>query len=561
MRPLTLLKRLEKIKAEYGAEGARRKTDLLRQLARRRMTSAAQVERLHEVLCFLRAYPDDRQILRQVESMLETFDGRSDLKRHREELEDSGIAGTDLYFSFFYFTALWLAEHCPESLEVDWPEFVHESRLEEILQFLVPYSETLGLDMLPYKGKRWLHELKGQNETDASFLIGRIPRLRADAFAQEMLYESLDVPLRLRPGRKVPSRSRAKDRRASIVYQRQPLDRRRPVLTDALDAVQLSAQPVEGARSQELIDLMRAAMAVRHRDLYTFSHVNPEDVFLVDAGEGLQFVGFGTTPLRRLMLETLYGFITLKNGVPIGYVLTSSMFGSTEIAYNVFDSFRGGEAGHIFGRVLALARQMLGATAFSIDPYQLGHNNAEGLESGAWWFYYKLGFRPHDSYVKQLLREELARMNRDPEHRSSTEVLNELSSAHMFWYVGRPRSDVMGRVEIGRIGLAVNRMMARRFGVEREEGIDTCTREAQQLVGQRSLSRFSDDERRAFERWSPLVLLLPGVKRWSAEERRDLGRIMRAKGSRRETEFLRRFHAHPRLHSALIDLARSRTAR
>ena len=35
----------------------------------------------------------------------------------------------------------------------------------------------------------------------------------------------------------------------------------------------------------------------------------------------------------------------LEAGLPIGYVLASSLFGSTEIAYNVFETFRGAEAG------------------------------------------------------------------------------------------------------------------------------------------------------------------------------------------------------------------------
>ncbi len=30
---------------------------------------------------------------------------------------------------------------------------------------------------------------------------------------------------------------------------------------------------------------------------------------------------------------------------------------------------------------------------FTVYPYQLGYGNDEGLKSGAWWFYQKLGFR------------------------------------------------------------------------------------------------------------------------------------------------------------------------
>ena len=62
----------------------------------------------------------------------------------------------------------------------------------------------------------------------------------------------------------------------------------------------------------------------------------------------------------------------MKNGVPIGYVLFSSLFESTEVAFNVFDTFRGAEAAHVLSRVLAVGHRLFGASTFSIDPYQLG---------------------------------------------------------------------------------------------------------------------------------------------------------------------------------------------
>jgi hypothetical protein len=53
---------------------------------------------------------------------------------------------------------------------------------------------------------------------------------------------------------------------------------------------------------------------------------------VVEFAGGLAFACLGAIPARRLMLESVYGFLTLKNGVPIGYVLTSALFGSSELA-------------------------------------------------------------------------------------------------------------------------------------------------------------------------------------------------------------------------------------
>ena len=136
-------------------------------------------------------------------------------------------------------------------------------------------------------------------------------------------------------------------------------------------------------------------MVTRQRDLDAFSYGDPRDVRLVDCGDGLAFACIGVLPERRLLLESVYGFLTLKNGVPIGYVLTSALFGSAEIAYNVFETFRGAEAGaRLRARARHGARTCSAPTPSRSTPTSSATATTEALASGAWWFYQKLGFRP-----------------------------------------------------------------------------------------------------------------------------------------------------------------------
>ncbi len=83
LKASTLLRRLEKLKTAYGNDAPGQKLELLRPLERRRLQRATEVYRLHEVLCFLHAYPDSKPILHQVEQMLAGFSQRADLIRHR----------------------------------------------------------------------------------------------------------------------------------------------------------------------------------------------------------------------------------------------------------------------------------------------------------------------------------------------------------------------------------------------------------------------------------------------------------------------------------------------
>ena len=84
--PASPLAALERIKDRYGAGAGAAKRALLKRLERMRLKSAAQVTRLHEALCFLRAYPDEARLRAQVVRMLSAFSRRSDLRTHRQAL-------------------------------------------------------------------------------------------------------------------------------------------------------------------------------------------------------------------------------------------------------------------------------------------------------------------------------------------------------------------------------------------------------------------------------------------------------------------------------------------
>ncbi len=551
-----LLARLERLKASYGSGAAASKLDLLTRLERRRLAGAGQVERLHEVLCFLAAYPDNPEILVSADRMREGFAARSDLRRHRAELADSGIAGTPIRYRFYWVMASWLARHWPECLRIDWAEFDNEEKLDRILYLLATQSELPALDEIDLPTREWIERLKGPDETDAAFLVRRFAAMPFDTFWRERLFEELDVPFRLDPGPGTPSRTRARYRGVPVVYQRKPLSRERPDLRREILRPPKAVRPVSRREAGKLVDLAREAMVTRSRDLDVFANADPDDVRLVDCGGGLQFACYGVLVERRLLLEAVYGMLTLKSGVPIGYVLASGFLRSSEIAFNVFETYREAESARVLGRVLGMVRHLFGADTFTIDPYQLGHDNQEGLESGAWWFYYKLGFRPHDPEIKRLLRGELKKMKANPRHRSSIAALQNLSADNVYFFLNKPRESILGRFSLSGVAEKVTDYLARRFGADREGGIRTCAEEAARLLGVRTFKSFSPGERLAWNRWSPLVMVLPGIERWNQADRKALVGVMRAKGGRRESDYVLRLNRHRKLQAALEKLAR-----
>ncbi len=540
--------------SDFGEGRSTRKLELLNVLHRRRLSSASEVLQLHEGLCFLRAYPDDAQLLEQVEGMLAVFAGRSDLRKHTDALADTGIAGTPIYFRFFPAMAHWLARRWGAYLSIDWAEFDNAEKLEVWLPWLTSYCEMMGLDEYAFETREWIDRLKGPRQTDATFLLARLERMRMSPQTREVVVEDLDTPFCLWPGPDTPARTREKYERAAITYQTTPLASSRP----SLDEIAEQKPPLRYLAPREgekLIALARAAMATRSRDLDAFAYGSKHDVMLVDCVDGFEIACVGLSPERRFLLETMVGYLVLKNGVPIGYGAITCSFGSAEIAFTVFDTFRSGQASQIFGWVLAMAHHVFGADTITLDPYQIGKDNEDALRSGAWWFYQKLGFRPRHDVALGIMRRELKRMKARPRHRSSVATLERLAEHGLFLNLAEPREDVLGVLPLANVGLHCTKFLAERFGSDREGGARVCAQEACELLGLRTYGRLKPNERTAWRRWAPLVAILPNVARWGAANRRALAALIRAKGSAHELDYLRRFNAHSLLRKSLRRLA------
>ncbi len=555
--PARALKELEALKLHFGDGAAARKAGLLGILEHATLNSARDVLRLHEAAAFLRAYPDDAPLLNIVERLLAGFADRRDLRRFRRQLDDSGIAGTEIHYSFYSATARRLAACWGQHLHVHWSLSGPLDKLEERLALLASYAESPGLDEYAMPLAKWVARLKGPGETDAQFLVRRFAQVGRTPAARDALFDEMEIWMTLRPGPTTPSRTTAKFPRPRTHFQAGPLHRGRRDIRRDLAQPPLSIRPVSLKEGRTLIGLARNAMVTRSRDLDAFIHGDPRDVRLIDGSDGLEFACIGVEPRHRLMLESVYALLTLKNGVPIGYVLISALMGSSELAYNVFDTWRGGEAGFVYGRILALTRALFGSNSFTVYPYQQGGDgNSEGLKAGAWWFYQKLGFRSREPAILALMHKELKKMAATPSHRSSIATLQSLAAGNVYWYAGQPRDDVIGIFPLYRVGLAISDYLAARFGSERERGEQVCAQEAAALCGARAWRRWPADERLWWTRWSSLVLILPGVERWSTDEKAGLVRVVRAKGSRRESDFVRLFDAHRKLRAALRALVK-----
>jgi len=552
-----LVEALAAAAARYSPEDQKQKCRLLESLEGCAIRHPGALVRFHEALCFLQAYPDDARVLELVDKALAGFASRvARLGPSPHRLHDSGIGGATLDYPFGYPMARWLVGRFPRDTEIAWSRFDDADRLDETLSLLATAAEGDAFSEGGMGWRQWLRVAKGGRRlSDLAVVLELFARTGLPEETRDWLFESVALPILWRPCGAGASRTLARLPSRRVFFHPAGLDRSAGDLVEALRR----PPPLVRARrdrAEALIEAARVAMATRQRELHAFSHPNPDDVLLVDAGRGLTLVFIGIAPDFRLPLEGYYGFLVLKNGVPVSYGGGWELFGTLDFAVNIFASFRQGESAYLATQLLRAYRRIFNMKTVVVDRYQLGHESTEALRSGSFYFYHRLGFRPRDPGVVRVLAEERAKIAGDASYRSPIPVLKRLAAAEVYLTLPGGLAAPERRLRATDVSALVARMIAREFGGDRSLATRASTERVGRTLGAARRAGWPAAERRAFARMSLVAALIPDLGTWSSAERRALVALMRAKGGDSEMDYTRRLDGHLRLRRSLEALAR-----
>lgn len=434
---MTLLEQIEQWKRRRG-EDPHPLERLLADAAKERIVDAPSVARLHEALLFLRAYPHSKRVANLADEILKDFSVRTsslsgDLSA-LEEAEISGIAGTRMSAVHSYETARSLAARYPSAIDVDWEWCEDPGRAAPVVAAIAPPAAEEWPVEAHMPVPEWVEALKAPGETSLEWILKGVSRLPCSLRQRAAMYDSMGLLLTWNLGDSAAARTHTRLQARTLFIHREPLIQRREVsLETELAGQPLPVRKLPVREARLLLNLIVDTSAVRYRDLYGFMHPDIHHVYRADAGRGVEIVLFGVSPEWRLPLRAYHGGMFFKNGVPAGYVEVLSFFERAEVGFNLYYTFRDGETAWIYAQLLKLCRQLLGVTHYHLDPYQIGHENEEAIESGALWFYRKLGFRSVDPGLARLMEKEERRMRSDPARRTPARTLRKLSSRPMIY--------------------------------------------------------------------------------------------------------------------------------
>jgi hypothetical protein len=547
------LPELEALKGRLGESD----TNILRALktlSKAKPTDAESLIRLHETLLFLRAYPHTQNVLRLTEQMLKSFPEHVSRLRETEadlspldDPEVSGIAGTSVTSNFSYKIVRWLVAKYPTQISIDWDWLENEDQLGATLPRFLPLLEDDAMVEAHVPFSEWLRLARGR-KSEIVWLTERFESLPVPDKARAELYESLKLHVTWK-FESSASRTAMRLPVKKAFFHAQPLIKRREIsLAAELNGSAIPVEKLSHSAGEKILDLARETSAVRYRELHGFTHGDPARVLRADLGRGTEAFVMGVPSQNRLPLRAYHAALIFKNGVPVAYFEGLSIFERMESGFNLYYTFRDGETAWLYARILQLMRQLLGVSVFSIDPYQVGHENEEGIESGAFWFYRKLGFRPIRPDLMKLTLAEERKMAADPWHRTSARTLRKLAAGHLLFELTPSPGRAWDRFEVRNIGLAVQRRMAREFS-GKPENIRT---QSEALVGRVLGLSTREVTTKTFTDLALVLAMIPNIARWSGQEKALARRVITAKAGEDEAQYLKQMQKHASLRASLI---------
>jgi hypothetical protein len=533
---------------------------LLASLRNRRPPDVDSLIRFHDALLFLRAFPQSAEVVQRTDSLLADVGQQvaslreAGLNVSRLDQEDvSGIAGTCLRDKFTYEVALWLTQRYSEQIRAEWDVDEQARRLGASLPRFVPLIEDDCLVEADTPYLKWLGNAGGQGH-ELDWLLRRIQSSPNPISEKTELYDALGLELHWELGDSVASRTLARRPVAEFFFHQEPLIRRNQVsLAQELNSAPLVVRKLSSSEGEEILDMCRDAVTVRYRELYGTTRGDPSQVWEADAGRGVRIFAWGLASDRRLPLRAYHAGFTLKNGVPINYIEGISLFEWMEIGFNTFYAYRDGETAWIYSKVLHLFHQLTGVTCISVYPYQLGHENEEAIQSGAFWFYRKLGFRPGQLELLELTRKEERKMAANSKHRTSAATLRKLAAGHAFYEIGAGPHGLWDTFSTRNLGLAVQMQMAKEYAGNPDAMFRSAGSRLARVLNVDPNS-YAATERKAFNNFAFLLCLARDLEKWETADKRALLDIIRAKAAPDETVYLRLLQQHETLRETLRKL-------
>lgn len=513
---------------------------LLQVLASAGFNNSKLILEYHQLLLFLCAYPRSKNSLLLAEKELcrlatlakEIYVGKNEGRRR--QLENAGIANTQLNVSFSFHLVKWLLEEFHDdvllfSIDAD------DVTIEQVLCACLPDVER---DLIADKMLSPLHmiqRLKGGQQSDLEFLVQFFSNADIIAEAKDALWDSLKIFISWKLNEEAPSLTNGRSSPRKIFFHRNQLLKKfnwQKEIQKPVDTLYKLSQE----EKKRIVTVGRGVLAMFQRETDPVTYAQQEDVEFFDMGRGIDMALYPMISQRRLPLESYIGYIAFKNRIPVAYGGGWIFLHRSKIGINVFPAFRGGESAFLFCQVLRLYHHHYNVKKFIVEPYQVGKNNTEGLKSGAFWFYYRFGFKPSTEKLQGLAAKEFEKILAEKNYRTPLSIMKQLANSNFELNLSPEKKFV--DADPLKISEAVTHFINDRFGGNRNEANEWALTKLFSELNIRDFPSWSPGEIRAFNNLSLAACAINDVSHLNDRDRNTLLKLLRLKGGKHERDFI-----------------------
>lgn len=496
------------------------------------VSSPAILKEYHDALLFVLAFPMDEETRQFAYTELKRLSVLTETKKGfywQHALTGSGLPGTSLRCQYSRDLVRWLLDTCPDEIQPA-ESAASADEVKAVFQVLLPGIEFKAAVSGEQNLWNRIRDLSGHyfNREALDWLLSLVEQKRLPALVKDQLYDRLQIYINWNLTGKGYNRS----------FIQWPVMKVHYYISDhkLIPAVLLKQKfsnetTLSKSAATGLISIARASLAFYYRETDPFTYADPASTTLVELGEGFQVVLFGMTKDRRFSLDSYIGFLALKNGIPVAYG-GGWIFGHRcKIGVNIYPPFRGADSAVLFTEVMRAYYHQFRVHYFLVKPYQFGKGNPEGLKSGAYWFYYKLGFRSADSGLEKLAHEEWEQIRKRAGYRSPMTKLKKLTGSPMILVLNKKgladerASDLSSRI---------SHMIRDRFNGNRQSALLEANRYWMKNIAL-DISRLPGQTTDNRENWVLLFLLIAGPR----PSKKDWKNLTRLRFAGQETDFIR----------------------
>jgi len=419
-----LVSQLFSIRSSYGKRISSKKLYLLKAISNEKLTSKKDIQDLHAVLLFLIAYPDDKAVYTQASIFLQQL--HLYIQSHqklRDRLYNSGITNTQLCAAYSFEMVKWMRTNYKKNIRIR--DFdAGEAQIQFILSVVMPKVESEILQDGNAEWRSWLKRFSKKEEDLLDRLIAVFDETDIRPEVKDELWSAIGINIEI----DFTSPDSLPDPLFIPYYHRSLIKKKKNPPVKGINPPKVNLDK-DGAET--IIECSRMILVRHLREIDPITFTSAELISYYRLPRGLSIALMGMVPARRHPIDSYMGYAVFKNGLPIAYAASWVLFDSARIGLNIFPAYRGGESQYIFEQVLKIHQDVYRLRRFSTDPYQVGKDNSDGIHSGAFWIYYRAGFRPIREEQKDIAEAEAKKIKLVKGYHTPATVLKKLAESRL----------------------------------------------------------------------------------------------------------------------------------